>query len=89
MTLRNTIWYKGRKRTVDFDKPPKDSRELNSFIYWNGGARCFVKQSGGWYKITKDNNFLYVERALYLLSLKEWLEVALNNNFTANIRLEI
>jgi hypothetical protein len=86
--MRTTIWYKGKARNVHPSEPPKDSRELNSFVYWNGAGKCFVKQSGGWYKITKDNKFLYVERTLYLLSLAEWLEVALDDNFTANIRLE-
>ena len=28
----------------------------------------------------------YVTRSLYLLSLKEWLEISLNDNFIANLK---
>lgn len=85
--MRTTIIWRGSfNHKVNPDKPPKDTRELDSFLFFNDAAKCFLKGQGGWYKLTRDNKLLYVCRTLYLLSLKEWLEIAKNENFIANIK---
>lgn len=80
------IWWRGRTITISPDKPPVDTRQLDGFLYWNGAPKCFLKGEGGWYKLTKEGTLLYVVRTLYLLSFREWLEIAMNDNFTANIK---
>lgn len=80
------IFYRDRYRTIIPTKSPKDTRELISFLYYNNVPMCFVKGVGGWYKISKTGIFMYVCRTLYLLSFEEWLSIALNNNFTPNIK---
>lgn len=72
---------------VHIDRPPKETRELDGFLWVNGAAKCFMKGQGGWYKVTRDGRLLFVSRTLYLLSLKEWLEIALDDDFIANHRL--
>lgn len=84
MTTR--IWVRDKYRKVDPDKPPKESRELDSFLFYNDAAKCFMKGQGGWYKISREGSILFVVRALYLLPLKEWCEIAKNDNFIANIQ---
>jgi len=82
--MQVTIWHRNMRRHVDPSKPPSDTRMLDGFLFWNNAAKCFVRAQGGWYKITRDCKLLYVTRTLYLLSLKEWLEIAKNDNFIAN-----
>jgi len=81
-----SIILNGRKHNVKPDEPPLNSKELNSFCYHNDAPVCFFKSDGGWYKVI-DNNAMYVIRTLYLLTLREWLEIALNDNFVCNIRM--
>ncbi len=80
------IWWRDRYTNVKPDTPPRDTRQLDSFLVYNDAAKCFMKGEGGWYKISRQGSILYVVRALYLLSLSEWLEVAKDDNFTANMR---
>lgn len=84
--IETRIWVRDNYRNVNPDKPPRESRELDSFLWYNDAAKCFLKGQGGWYKITRQGSILFVARALYLLTLKEWLEVALNDNFIANTK---
>lgn len=65
-------------------RPPKTARELDSFLSYNNAPKCFLKSSFGWYKLTKDNKLLYVNRVLYTMSFLDWLEVAKNDNFNGN-----
>jgi len=84
MDITTRIWHRDKYINVHPEKPPSDTRQLDSFLFYNDAAKCFMKGQGGWYKITKQGSILYVCRALYLMSLKEWLEVAKNDNFIAN-----
>lgn len=87
MLLINTrIPWRGKYVKVNPDNPPKDTRQLRGFLLWNNARDCFMKGEGGWYKLTKDGQILFVSRTLYLLSLREWLEIALNDNFIANTK---
>ena len=85
-TIITRIFYRDRFRNIKLDKSPKDTRELISFLSYNNAPLCFVKGVGGWYKISKNNSFLFVCRTLYLMSFQEWLKVAKDDNFTANIK---
>lgn len=84
MTTR--IYHRNRFINVDPEKPPTDERQLLSFLSYNDAPRCFVKSDNYWRKVTKTGGLLLVSRTLYLLSLKEWLEIALNDNFIANTK---
>ena len=77
------IVWRGRITTVNPNDPPKDERQLLGFLAYNNAAKCFVKTGNAWRKITKEGSMLYVSRTLYLLSLKEWLDIALDDNFIA------
>ena len=79
------IVWRDKIVTVDPNKPPQDERQLLGFLAYNNAPKCFVKTGNAWRKITREGSMLYVSRTLYLLSLKEWLEIALNDNFTGNI----
>ena len=83
--IETRIWVRDRYRNVNPDNPPKETRELDSFLYANCGAKCFMKGQGGWYKITKEGGLSYVTRALYLLPLKDWLNIAKDDYFIPNI----
>ena len=82
--METTIPWRGKLVTVNEKKPPKDTRQLRGFLLWNKARDCFMKGEGGWYRIGIDGQILFVSRTLYLLSLEEWLEIALNDNFIAN-----
>ena len=86
MLIETKIPWRGRYVTIKPDRPPKDTRQLRGFLLWNGARDCFMKGEGGWYRIGLDGDILFVVRALYLLSLKEWLEIATNDNFINNIK---
>lgn len=86
--LVTKIWWRDGWCNVKPDKSPIDTRQLDSFLIYNHAAKCFMKGQGGWYKITKENSLLYVCRALYLLSFKDWLEIAKNDYFIANIKVD-
>lgn len=86
MIIETRIWVRNNYRNVDPDRAPSSTRELDSFLWYNNAPKCFLKGQGGWYKITKDNRLLFVNRVLYTMSFKEWLDVALNDNFIANIK---
>ena len=83
--ITKTPW-RGKLVNIDINKPPRDTRQLRGFLLWNNARDCFAKMQGGWYRLSKDGQILFVCRTLYLLSLKEWLEIALNDNFIANIK---
>jgi hypothetical protein len=72
------IFHRGKFKNVDPDKAPKDARELDSFLIYNGTNKVFIRLVGGWYKVQRDGSFTFISRTLYLLSFKEWLEIALN-----------
>lgn len=78
------IWWRDKFINIDPSKPPKDERQLISFLRYNNAPACFVKTGNSWRKVTKTGGLLNVCRALYLMSFEEWLEVALNDNFIAN-----
>jgi hypothetical protein len=86
MKVRTKIWVRDKWRNVNADNPPKETRELDSFLYFNDSPKCFLKTQGGWYKLTREGSLLFVARALYLLSFKEWLAIAQNDYFIANNR---
>lgn len=85
-TIVNVVPYRGKLVRVDPDKAPIDTRQLRGFLLWNGARDCFMKGEGGWYRIGIDGQILFVSRTLYLLSLKEWLNIALKDNFIANTK---
>ena len=75
--------------TVDWDRAPRSSKELDSFLVQTGQVKCFVKGVGGWYKIQEVDGvacLLYVNRTLYTVSFRDWLEVVKNDKFSSNIR---
>lgn len=82
--ITKIIWRDNFRHNVNPNKPPKDTRELDSFLFFNKAAKCFMKGQGGWYKITKQGTLLFVTRTLYLLTLKEWYDIAVNDSFIAN-----
>ena len=84
MNITTKIPWRGKLVKVNPDNPPKDTRQLRGFLLWNNVADCFMKGEGGWYKICKDGSVKFVSRTLYLTSLKEFLEIANNDNFIAN-----
>lgn len=84
MKMETKIWWRDKLITVDPDKAPADERQLISFLRYNNAPACFVKTGNAWRKITKEQTLLYVSRTLYLLSLKEWLRIALDDHFIAN-----
>lgn len=84
MSVENKIWYLKRYIKIDINSAPDSERKLLSFLSANNAPKCFVKTGNAWRKVTKEGSILYVSRTLYLLSYKEWLEIALNDNFIAN-----
>jgi len=75
------IFVNDRFIKIDPEQAPKSSRELRSFLFYNNAPTCFMKGVGGWYKITRQCTTVFVNRVLYTMSFKDWLEVALNDNF--------
>ena len=60
-------------------RAPQTIKELNRYV----GYGIFIKSEGGYYKRQR-GDLLFVVRALYLLSLDEWLEIAKNDKFISN-----
>lgn len=85
MKITTKIWWRDKYRNVNPEKPPVETRQLDSFLTYNKAAKCFLKGQGGWYKLTKEGELLFVTRALYLLSLKEWLRIAKDDYFIENL----
>lgn len=79
------IFHRDKFKEIDPDKAPSDLQELDGFLSANKAPKCFAKSVGGWYKM-QHGRMLYVNRVLYTMSFKDWLEVALNKNFTSNIK---
>jgi hypothetical protein len=79
--METVVPYRGKMVKVNPDNPPKDTRNLRGFLLWNDASDCFVRAEGGWYKVTKENGLKFVAKTLSHLSLKEFLEIALNDNF--------
>jgi len=80
-------WIRGKRKFIHPDDPPKEIRELDMFTFQCAGIKCFVKLQGGWYKATRGSTELkFVTRTLQDLTMKEWLEIALNDDFIPNIR---
>lgn len=79
-------WIRGKRKWLDPNEPPKEVRELDMFVWQHIGSKPFVKVQGGWYKVTRHGQLLFVARTLYLLTLQEWLDIAKNDNFIANFR---
>jgi hypothetical protein len=79
------IFHRERFINVNPNEAPSDTRQLDSFLCYNCARKCFLKGEGGWYKITA-GGVKFVSRTLYLLSLKEWLEIALDDNFISNTK---
>jgi len=85
--LETRVPYRGSfNHLIHLDKAPKDVRELDGFLVWNLAPKCFMKGEGGWYKITKKGELCFVVRALYLLSFKEWYDIAMNDKFLPNMK---
>ena len=85
--MNTEIIYRGSfHHKVNPDNPPKETRELDSFLYFNGAVKCFLKGQGGWYKLMKNGGLYFVTKRLSDLPLKEWLKVALDDTFTPNIK---
>ena len=82
--MTTKIWWRDRYIKINPDKSPADERQLISFLRYNNAPVCFIKTGNAWRKITKQGSMLYVSRTLYLLTFKEWLKIALDDNFTAN-----
>jgi hypothetical protein len=82
MKIVAEIPWRGRLVKINPDKSPVDERQLIGFLRWNNAPACFVKTDNAWRKITKEGDLLYVSRTLYLLTLKEWLNIALDDKFT-------
>jgi hypothetical protein len=80
------IPWRGKFVNVKPENPPADSRQLRGFLLFNDARDCFYKTTGGWYKLGLDGSLKFVCRALYLLSLQQWLEIALDDNFTENFK---
>jgi hypothetical protein len=78
------IFYRNNFRTIRPNKVPRDTKELNAMLLYNKAPLNLVKSADGWYRVARDQSFHFVARTLYLLTFKEWLEVALNDNFVAN-----
>ena len=85
MKLVTKIWWRDKYRKVDPEKAPVETRQLDSFLVYNGACKCFFKGQGGWYKINKEGQFQYVTRTLYLLSLKDWLKIAKDDYYIPNL----
>jgi hypothetical protein len=73
------IYYRNNYINVNVDKPPKDLRQLRAFLLANNTRDCFLKSQGGYYKLELDNKLYFISRVLYLLTLKDWLEIAKND----------
>lgn len=84
--IETEIPWRGKIKNVKIEKPPADTRQLRGFLLWNKARDCFMKGEGGWYKLGTDGSIKFVSKTLYLLSLKEWLEIALNDDFIENQR---
>ena len=84
--VETKIMVRGSYRTIKPSEPPRESRELDSFLYSNNAPKCFLKGQGGWYKITRESTLLFVSRTLYLLPLIDWLSIAKDDYFIANNR---
>ena len=85
MKIITKIWWRDRYREVDPEKPPVETRQLDSFLIHNEAPKCFMRGQGGWYKLTREGELHFVVRALYLMALKDWLSIAKNDYFTANL----
>lgn len=77
--MQNIIWHRTHYKTVDIDKPPTDSKMLDMFLMHNEARLCFFKTNGYWWKLKMDGILEKVCPALYNLSLKQWLEIALKD----------
>jgi hypothetical protein len=75
------IPWRGKMVNVNPTRPPADERQLIGFLRWNDAPACFVKTGNAWYKLARQGSLVYVCRVLYLLSLKEWLDIAKNESF--------
>lgn len=84
MNIETKIWWRNGFVRVNPERPPKDERQLISFLSYNNAPNCFVKTGNAWRKITKEGKLVFVTRALYLLSLEQWLKIANNETFTTN-----
>lgn len=83
--METRIFWRGRYTNVNPTLPPKDERQLISFLRYNNARACFVKSDNAWRKVTVDGCLLYVSRTLYTMSLEEWLNVSVDDGFTANV----
>ena len=82
--MTTKIWWRDHFINVNPDKAPVDERQLISFLRYNNAPACFVKTGNAWRKVTKDGALLNVTRALYLMSFKEWLKIAMDDCFIEN-----
>jgi predicted RNA-binding Zn-ribbon protein involved in translation (DUF1610 family) len=79
LPIENKIWYKNSYINIDVDKAPTTEAQLISFLKSNNAPICFVKTGKSWKKVTKEGKLEFVSRTLYLLSFREWLNIALKN----------
>lgn len=82
--VHTRIWWRDHFINVNPNKAPADERQLISFLRYNNAPACFVRTGNAWRKITKEGTLIYVTRALYLLSFKDWLRIANDDCFIEN-----
>jgi hypothetical protein len=82
--VNTKIWWRDKFINVNPDKAPVNERQLILFLRYNNAPACFVKTGNAWRKVTKKGSLQYVTRALYLLSFKDWLRIALDDCFIEN-----
>ena len=79
--MNTQVIYNGRKASVNPLEAPKTFNQLNAFLRANNGNSCFVKIHNVIMKVTRGGEFKQVTRALYLMSLEEFLLISLNDNY--------
>lgn len=78
------IYYRNGWRNVNPEQAPKDFRMLDAFLIYNNAARNIVRIQGVYYKICMDGVLKFISRALYLVSMAEFLSISNNDNYCSN-----
>ena len=87
LTKRVKVLHNDKYRTFKLSSSPRCSKELNSVLRYFNAPLCFARLESRWYKLSKNRQdktvTLYVAKALYLLTFQEWVDIALNESYTA------